>query len=66
MEAVSELLCWLRLRVSGRKRDLELLEKLPLGPQHSVQLVRVFDRVLALAVSPGGCTLLATREDAAP
>jgi flagellar biosynthetic protein FliO len=43
-------------RRSGR--SLESLERLTLGPQHVLHLVRFRDRVLLLAASPGGCSLL--------
>jgi flagellar biosynthetic protein FliO len=39
-------------------RRLETLERLPLGPQHTLHLVRLDDRALLLAASPGGCALL--------
>jgi flagellar biogenesis protein FliO len=37
---------------------LERLERLSLSPQHSLNLVRVGDRELLIAVHAGGCTLL--------
>jgi len=49
-------------------RRMQSLERLPLSPQHSLHLVRVGERTLVVATSPGGCTLLdsdppgATRE----
>jgi flagellar biosynthetic protein FliO len=39
-------------------RRLECLERLPLGPQHTLHLVRLDDTALLLASSPGGCALL--------
>ncbi|HEX8985404.1 MAG TPA: flagellar biosynthetic protein FliO, partial [Bryobacteraceae bacterium] len=50
---------------SGR---LESVERLALGPQHALHLVRFEGRVLLIAAHPGGCTLLETaswREDGA-
>jgi flagellar biosynthetic protein FliO len=41
-----------------RTRRLECLEKLPLGPQHTLHLVRLGDRELLLASTPGGCTVV--------
>jgi flagellar biosynthetic protein FliO len=59
-------LWWLRRRgyatgASGRRhRRLEALERLPLGPQHTLHLVRVGRTVAVVLCSPGGCTLLQT------
>lgn len=39
-------------------RRLECLERLPLGPQHTLHLVRVGETELLLALSPSGCSLL--------
>ena len=41
-----------------RGRRMESLELLPLGPQHTLHLVRLGDTELLLAASPGGCSLL--------
>jgi flagellar biogenesis protein FliO len=57
---------WLRRRgvvpaVFPRKtmlKRLESLERLPLGPQHTLHLVRLGDKVLLVASTPGGCALL--------
>jgi|ERR1051325_4820961 flagellar biosynthetic protein FliO len=43
-------------RTGGRK--LESLERLALGPQHTLHLVRLGETALLLASSPSGCTLL--------
>jgi len=43
-------------RKAGRR--LELLERLPLTPQHSLHLVRIVDKAVLIALSPSGCTLL--------
>ena len=59
-------LWWLRRRgyaawASGRKhaaRRLQNLERLPLGPQHTLHLVRVGETELLLASSPVGCALV--------
>jgi flagellar biosynthetic protein FliO len=59
-------LWWLRHRglatvAFGRKRSrrrLELVERLPLGPQHSLHLVRLGETLLLVAASPGGCRLI--------
>src|SRR6266446_6403201 len=47
-----------RLAGGSRLRNLELLERLALTPQHSLHLVRIADRLLLLSVSPAGCSLL--------
>ena len=39
-------------------RRLESLDRLALGPQHVLHLVRFRDRALLVAASPGGCVLL--------
>ena len=48
------------LVLSGKKsgRRLECLERMPLGPQHMLHLVRVDGKELLVAASPAGCTLL--------
>ncbi|HUB77908.1 MAG TPA: flagellar biosynthetic protein FliO [Bryobacteraceae bacterium] len=61
-------LYWLRAqgiaRFSGKSvgrgsgRRMQTLERLALGPQHSLHLVNVSGRVLLIAVSPGGCAVL--------
>lgn len=61
-------LYWLRARgvaqftVKGLRgsshRQMESIERLPLGPQHSLHLVRITGRVVLVAVSPGGCSIL--------
>jgi flagellar biosynthetic protein FliO len=40
------------------KRRIECLERLPLGPQHSLHLVRVGETELLVALSPTGCSLV--------
>ena len=48
----------------GRARSgrlMEVVESRALAPGHALHLVRVGDRVLALATHSGGCTLLDTR-----
>jgi flagellar biosynthetic protein FliO len=67
-------LWWLRRRgfaavaVGRRGRRLEALERLPLGPQHSLYLVRIGRTVAVVSCSPGGCALLQTLpgEEGAP
>ncbi len=40
---------------------VEVIESRGLGPGHTLHLVRVADRVMALATHGGGCTLLEVR-----
>lgn len=42
----------------GNSRRLQAIERLPLTPQHSLHLVKVSGRVMLIAVSPGGCSVL--------
>jgi flagellar biosynthetic protein FliO len=59
-------LWWLRRRgltgvTLGRKtaaRRLESLERLPLGPQHALHLVRLGGSALLISSSAAGCTLI--------
>lgn len=46
----------------GGAHRLEVLERVPLGPQHALHLVRAGERTVLIATAPGGCHLL----DAAP
>ena len=58
-------LWWLRRRGMARiacafrirrpRRTLEVMERLPLAPHHSLHLVRHGDRSLLIGVSPSGC-----------
>jgi len=43
-------------------RQLQALERLPLTPQHSLHLIRVYGRTVLIAVSPGGCSILDAEE----
>jgi flagellar biogenesis protein FliO len=48
-----------RFRSAGRKTGvLTAVDRLPLGPQHALHLVRVGDRAVLVAVSPAGCSVL--------
>lgn len=40
------------------ERRIECLERLPLGPHHTLHLVRVGETELLLAISPSGCSLV--------
>jgi flagellar biosynthetic protein FliO len=48
-----------RRRVSGA-RQMEVLERVPLTPQHAVHLVRVSGKVILIGTAPSSCTILDT------
>ena len=61
-------LWWLRRRGfalarprRGERRMLETVDRLPLGPQHSLHLIRLGEQALVVACSPAGCSVVATR-----
>lgn len=41
----------------GTPRQVEIVERVPLGPQHSLSLVRVGNSKWLVGTSPGGCVL---------
>ena len=45
----------------GGRHVIEKLERLPLGLQHTLHLIRLGEEVLLVACSPGGCTVIASR-----
>lgn len=45
-------------KVRKAARRLECLERLPLGPHHTLHLVRLGETALLVASSPGGCSLV--------
>ena len=49
---------WRRARPG---RVMQVIESRTLAPGHTLHLVRIADRVLALATHSGGCTLLESR-----
>jgi flagellar biogenesis protein FliO len=61
-------LYWLRTKGAARltvkgfgrsaNRQMRSIEQLRLTPQHSLHMVKVGDRVLLVALSPGGCSVL--------
>jgi len=62
-------LWWLRRRglarfggSAGPQRSMQAVERLALGPQHALHLVRLGGRGLLVGVSPAGCTLLESFE----
>lgn len=51
---------WAALALPRRAaaKKMESLERLPLGPQHALHLVRIGGAVVVVATAPGGCSLL--------
>ena len=53
--------------VRGGQRRMQTLERLALTPQHSLHLVSVSGKILLIAVSPGGCSVVEGKDwDVAP
>jgi len=50
--------CGRRSARGARTRTLEAVERLALGPQHSLHLVRLSGRGLLVGISPAGCAVL--------
>ncbi|HTC32049.1 MAG TPA: flagellar biosynthetic protein FliO [Bryobacteraceae bacterium] len=46
------------VRRGANGRRLEVLERVPLTPQHALHLVRVAERTVLIATAPSSCTLL--------
>ncbi len=47
-------------RVANRQKQMHVLERISLGPQHSLVLVDVKESVFLIGVSPSGCNRIAT------
>jgi len=47
-----------RLGQASGPKSLEVLERVALGPQHSLHLVRMGDRCVLIATAPSSCHLL--------
>ena len=43
---------------SAAPRRMQVLERLPLGPQHALHIVRVGGRAVVVATAPNSCQLL--------
>ena len=41
---------------SARPREMQVIERIALGPQHSLHLVHVRDSVFLIGVGPSGCS----------
>jgi len=66
LATLAAALWWLRSRgwagtlpATRNRRRLECLERLPLGPQQSVHLLRAGERLMLVSSSPSGCALIA-------
>jgi len=44
--------------VAAKSRQMRVIERLPLGPQHALVLVSVGDSTLLIGLSPSGCNRL--------
>jgi flagellar biosynthetic protein FliO len=55
----------LRRTLGGGERQLSVMERLPLTPQHALFLVRSGNQVLLLSSSPSGINLIEAREPGA-
>jgi len=42
----------------GRRKSIQVIERLALTPQHSLHLVKVERRTMLIAASPAGCSIL--------
>ena len=50
-----------RLRLgASRPKEIRVIERISLSPQHSLHLVNVRDDVFLIGVSPSGCSRIAT------
>ncbi|HYA18708.1 MAG TPA: flagellar biosynthetic protein FliO [Bryobacteraceae bacterium] len=43
--------------MAGRAKQLELIDRIALGPQHALHLVRVGGRAVLIATAPGHCAI---------
>ena len=42
----------------GKRRNMQVIERMALTPQHSLHLVRVAEKTMLIAASPSGCSIL--------
>ncbi len=45
-------------RPQSKERHMKVLERMALGPQHALHLVRVGDRTILISTAPGSCQLI--------
>jgi flagellar biogenesis protein FliO len=48
------------VRASSRPKEMQVLERIGLSPQHSLHLVQVRSSVILIGLSPSGCNRIAT------
>jgi flagellar biosynthetic protein FliO len=53
-------------RRSAARRQMQVIERIPLTAQHSLHLVSVSGRMIVIGVSPAGCSPLASWPGADP
>ena len=51
-----------RNTLPGKARQLAVMERLPLGSQHALHLVRFGDRQFLVATAPGSCQIVESTE----
>jgi flagellar biogenesis protein FliO len=51
----------LKRAAAGKRKSIQVVERLALTPQHSLHLVKLEDRTMLIAASPGGCSILSER-----
>lgn len=42
----------------GRRKSIQVIERMALTPQHSLHLVKVEHKTMLIAASPAGCSIL--------
>ena len=52
--------------IGSKSRQMRVVERLPLGPQHALVLVNVRNSTLLIALSPHGCSKLDVLTPAEP
>jgi flagellar biosynthetic protein FliO len=45
-------------RSQSKERQMRVVERMALGPQHTLHLVRVGERMILISTAPGSCQLI--------
>lgn len=45
-------------RPQSKERQMKVVERMALGPQHALHLVRVGERTILISTAPGSCQLI--------